>query len=83
MGRPRKNFVLDETTQKSLLNAIECSLNGDGHSLSSADINILFFWARHQDDPEFDFIPEHYKLGISSKQLKESKVKQKESKESK
>lgn len=50
---------LDEAAQKEFINVIRSSQKG--HSLDSRQTNMLFFWVRHQNAPEFDFVPTKYR----------------------
>lgn len=50
---------LDEATQKEFIHIIKCSLRGQ--KLDDRQANMLFFWARHQNAPEFNFVPAKYR----------------------
>jgi len=54
-----QGFELDEMTQKEFIHIIKCSLKGK--PLTDREANMLFFWARHQNAPEFDFVPAEYR----------------------
>ena len=50
---------LDEATQKEFIKIIKGSLKGE--QLDAREVNMLFFWVRHQNAPEFDFVPAKYR----------------------
>ena len=50
---------LDEATQKEFIDIIKSSFKGQ--HLTNRQTNMLFFWVRHQNAPEFDFVPEKYR----------------------
>ena len=52
-------FELDEATQKEFIKIIKGSLKGE--HLDARQVNMLFFWVRHQNAPEFDFVPVKYR----------------------
>ena len=53
------NIELDEATQKEFIKIIRSSFKGQ--ALDDRQANMLFFWARHQNAPEFNFVPEKYR----------------------
>ena len=61
---------LDEATQKEFIHIIKSSLSG--HKLTDREVNMLFFWARHQNAPEFNFVPEKYRAVSSTKPIKKT-----------
>ena len=63
--------ALDEGTKAEVIKAIEASLNGE--SITDHQATLLFYWARHQDDKLFDFVPKQYRLDIESKKSRKRK----------
>ena len=66
---------LDEETQKEFIHIIKSSLKGQ--NLTNRQANMLFFWARHQNAPAFNFVPAKYRavepVSASKKTAKKGK----------
>lgn len=63
---------LDDNTKEEVINAIEKSLKGE--PITDHQANILFYWARHQDDKAFSFVPKQYRLNAESKKARKRKT---------
>ena len=62
---------LNEETQKEFIHIIKSSAKGQ--KLTDREINMLFFWARHQNAPEFNFVPSKYRAVSPAKPVKAAK----------
>ena len=60
-----KAIEFDDTTKEEFIKAIEASLKGE--PVTSNQATLLFYWARHQDDKAFSFVPKQYRLNATSK----------------
>lgn len=67
-----KAVELDDTTKEEFIKAIEKSFNGE--PITDYQATILFYWARHQDDKVFSFVPKQYRLNATSKKAIKRKV---------
>ena len=67
-----KDIEFDDTTKEDIIKAIEKSFNGE--SITDYQATILFYWARHQDDKAFSFVPKQYRLNAASKKARKRKV---------
>ena len=67
-----KAIELDDTTKEEFIKAIEASLKGE--PVTSHQATLLFYWARHQDDKAFSFVPKQYRLNAASKKVIKRKV---------
>ena len=56
--------ILDDNIKADFINALEASLNGK--PVTDYQANLLFYWARHQNDKMFDFVPKRYRLDAES-----------------
>ncbi len=56
---PTVDLELNEETQKEFIKIIRSSLSG--HELNAREASMLFFWVRHQNAPEFNFVPSKYR----------------------
>ena len=54
-----EQLEFDEYYKTRLLKVIRKSLNSE--TLSEGDVCILYHWVRHQNEPEYDFVPEEYR----------------------
>ena len=54
-------IVFDDELKRKLIEIIEISNRGDGHLLTMSEAVILFHWVRHQNEPQFDFVPAKYR----------------------
>ena len=59
---------LDEATKVEVVKAIEASLNGK--PITDRQATLLFYWARHQNDKTFNFVPKQYRLNAEPKAKK-------------
>ena len=55
---------LDDVTKAEVVSAIEKSLKGE--PITDHQATLLFYWARHQDDKAFNFVPKKYRLGAKT-----------------
>lgn len=67
-----KDIEFDDTTKEDIIKAIEKSFNGE--PITDNQATILFYWARHQDDKAFSFVPKQYRLNAASKKVIKRKV---------
>ena len=63
---------LDENTKEEVVKAIEKSLKGE--SITDHQATLLFYWARHQDDKAFSFVPKQYRLNAEPRKPRKRKV---------
>lgn len=52
---------LDSETRAELLRVVRKSI--DGKPMDNGEVSMLFFWVRHNDDPELSFVKEELNLG--------------------
>lgn len=67
---------LDDVAKEEVIKAIEKSFKGE--SITGSQAEILFYWARHQDDKAFSFVPKRYRLNAASKKAIKRKVSERE-----
>ncbi len=67
----QKTPIFDEAEKKEYIQIIKTSIKGG--SLSNRETSMLFYWARHQNDEMFDFVPDRYKLNPTPSSKKKSK----------
>ena len=67
-----ETIKLDDIAKEEVIKAIEKSFNGE--SITDYQATILFYWARHQDDKAFSFVPKQYRLNAASKKAIKGKV---------
>ena len=53
----------DDYYKKELIDIIELA-NTNSAALTSAQVVILFHWVRHINDPEYEWVPDKYKVDI-------------------
>ena len=53
----------DDCYKKDLLDALELSAI-DGAALTDAQVAILFHWVRHINEPEYEWVPDKYKINM-------------------
>ena len=53
----------DEYYKKELIDIIERA-TANGAALTDAQVAILFLWVRHINDPEYEWVPDKYKVDI-------------------
>ena len=53
----------DEYYKKELIDIIELA-NTNSVDLTNAQVSILFHWVRHINDPEYEWVPDKYKVDI-------------------
>ena len=53
----------DEYYKKELIDIIELA-NTNSTDLTNAQVSILFHWVRHINDPEYEWVPDKYKVNI-------------------
>ena len=53
----------DEYYKKELIDIIELA-NTNSVDLTNAQVSILFHWVRHINDPEYEWVPDKYKVNI-------------------
>ena len=63
---------LDDETKADVVKAIEASLNGE--PITNRQAVLLLYWARHQDDKAFDFVPKQYRLNVEPTAVKKKKT---------
>ncbi len=63
---------LDEVTKVEVIKAIEHSLKGE--PINDHQATLLFYWARHQDDKAFSFVPKKYRLNASAPKPRKRKT---------
>ena len=51
----------DDYYKKELINIIELA-NTNSAALTDAQVAILFHWVRHINDPEYEWVPDKYKV---------------------
>lgn len=67
---------LDDIAKEEVIKAIEKSFNGE--PITDYQATILFYWARHQDDKAFSFVPKQYRLNAASKKAIKRKASERE-----
>ena len=67
-----ETIKLHDTTKEEVIKAIEKSFNGE--PITDYQATILFYWARHQNDKVFSFVPKQYRLNATSKKVIKRKV---------
>lgn len=67
---------LDDVAKEEVIKAIEKSFKGEPITDSQAEI--LFYWARHQNDKAFSFVPKRYRLNAVSKKARKRKASERE-----
>ena len=50
-------------SKKELIDTIDLA-NSRGVILTDAQVSILFHWVRHINDPEYEWVPDKYKVNI-------------------
>ena len=63
---------LDEATKVEVVKAIETSLKGE--PINDHQATLLFYWARHQDDKVFSFVPKKYRLNAAPSKPRKRKT---------
>ena len=63
---------LDDNTKEEVVKAIEKSLKGE--PITDHQATLLFYWARHQDDKAFSFVPKQYRLNAGPKKARKRKA---------
>lgn len=63
-------YELNEETQKEFISIIKRSMSGK--QLDHREATMLFFWARHQNAPQFDFVPSKYRAVSPAKAPKKT-----------
>ena len=63
---------LDEATKNEVVKAIEKSLKGE--AISDYQANLLFYWSRHQNDKEFNFVPKQYRLKAETSKKRKAPI---------
>ena len=53
----------DDYYKKELINIIELA-NTNSAALTNAQVVILFHWVRHINDPEYEWVPDKYKVDM-------------------
>ena len=53
----------DDYYKKELIDIIELA-NTNSAALTSAQVVILFHWVRHINDPEYEWVPDKYKVDM-------------------
>ena len=53
----------DEYYKKELIDIIELA-NTNSADLTNAQVSIFFHWVRHINDPEYEWVPDKYKVNI-------------------
>ena len=53
----------DDYYKKELIDIIELA-NTNSVDLTNAQVSILFHWVRHINDPEYEWVPDKYKVNI-------------------
>ena len=53
----------DAFYKKDLIDVLELAIT-DGAALTDAQVAILFHWVRHINDPEYEWVPDKYKVDI-------------------
>ena len=53
----------DEYYKKELIDIIELA-NTNSADLTNAQVSILFHWVRHINDPEYEWVPDKYKINM-------------------
>ena len=53
----------DDYYKKELIDIIELA-NTNSTDLTNAQVSILFHWVRHINDPEYEWVPDKYKVNI-------------------
>ena len=49
--------------KKELIDIIELATT-NGAALTDAQVAILFYWIRHINDPEYEWVPDKYKINM-------------------
>lgn len=53
----------DDYYKKELIDIIELA-NNHSTALTDGQVAILFHWARHINDPEYEWVPDKYKVDM-------------------
>ena len=53
----------DEYYKKELIDIIELA-NTNSAALTDVQVAILFHWVRHINDPEYEWVPDKYKINM-------------------
>ena len=53
----------DDYYKKDLIDVLEFATT-DGAALTGAQVAILFHWVRHINDPEYEWVPDKYKINM-------------------
>ena len=53
----------DDYSKKELIDIIELS-NSHSVALNDTQVAILFHWVRHINDPEYEWVPDKYKVNM-------------------
>ena len=53
----------DDYYKKELIDIIELA-NTNSAALTDYQVAILFHWARHINDPEYEWVPDKYKINM-------------------
>lgn len=53
----------DDYYKKELIDIIELA-NTNSAALTDVQAAILFYWVRHINDPEYDWVPDKYKVNM-------------------
>ena len=54
----------DDYYKKELIDIIELA-NTNSAALTDVQVAILFHWVRHINDPEYEWVPDKYKINMS------------------
>ena len=63
---------LDDSTKEEVVTAIKKSLKGE--PITDYQATLLFYWARHQDDKVFNFVPKQYRLNATAPKPRKRKA---------
>lgn len=63
---------LDEATKVEVVKAIEHSLKGE--PINDHQATLLLYWARHQNDKAFSFVPKKYRLNAEPAKSRKRKA---------
>ena len=53
----------DDYYKKELIDIIELA-NTNSAALTDVQVTILFYWVRHINDPEYEWVPDKYKINM-------------------
>ena len=53
----------NDDSKKELIDSIELS-NSRSVTLTGAQVAILFHWVRHINEPEYEWVPDKYKINM-------------------